>query len=88
MRRFIGIDDEDIVIQYYNILRQVMKDVDMNFCQWFINLLELIIIIDKMRIGFERDYVGLLGMMWNFKEDMLQFLWKVIVIFFDVKFMK
>lgn len=87
-RRFTGTDDEDTAIQYYNISRQVMKDADMNLCQWFTNSPELTTIIDKMRTGSERDHAGLLGMMWNPKEDTLQFPRKAIVIPPDVKFTK
>ena len=87
-RRFTGTDDEDTAIQYYNISRQVMKDADMNLRQWFTNSPELTTIIDKMRTGSERHHAGLLGMMWNPKEDTLQFPRKAIVIPPDVKFTK
>ena len=60
----------------------------MNLRQWFTNLPELTTIIDKMRTGSERDHAGLLGMMWNPKEDTLQFPRKAIVIPPDVKFTK
>lgn len=83
-----GTDDEDTAIQYYNISRQVMKDADMNLRQWFTNSPELTTIIDKIRTGSQRDHAGLLGMMWNPKEDTLQFPRKAIVIPPDVKFTK
>ena len=41
-----------------------------------------------MRTGSERDHAGLLGMMWNPKDDMLQFPRKAIVIPPEVKFTK
>lgn len=65
-----------------------MKDADMNLRQWFTNSPELTTIIDKMRTGSERHHAGLLGMMWNPKEDTLQFPRKAIVIPPDVKFTK
>ena len=83
-----GTDDEDTAIQYYNISRQVMKDADMNLRQWFTNSPELTIIIVKVRTGSVRDHAGLLGMVWNPKEDTLQFPQKAIVIPPDVKFTK
>ena len=60
----------------------------MNLRQWFTNSPELTTIIDKMRTGSERHHAGLLGMMWNPKEDTLQFPRKAIVIPPDVKFTK
>ena len=60
----------------------------MNLRQWFTNSPELTTIIDKMRTGSARDHAGLLGMMWNPKEDTLQFPRKAIVIPPDVKFTK
>ena len=60
----------------------------MNLRQWFTNSPELTTIIDKMRTGSERHHAGLLGMMWNPKEDTLQFPRNAIVIPPDVKFTK
>ena len=80
--------DEDTSIQYCSISRQVMKDPDMNLRQWFTSSPALTVIIDKMRTGSERDYAGLLGMMWNPKEDTLHFPRKAIFIPSDVRFTK
>ena len=65
-----------------------MKDADMNLRQWFTNSPALTTLIDKIRTGSKRDHTGLLGMMWNPKEDTLQFPRKAIVIPPGVRFAK
>ena len=83
-----GTDDEDTAIQYYASSRQIMKDADMNLRQWFTNSPALSAIINKMETGSQRQLSGLLGLIWDPKEDILQFPQKPIVIPLEVQFTK
>ena len=83
-----GTDDEDSAIQHYNFSRNIMKAADMNLRQWFTNSLALSAIISKMQTGSQRELSGLSGLIWNPKEDILQFPQKPIVIPPEVPFTK
>ena len=42
-----GTDDEDSAVKYYISSRQIMKDADMNFRQWFTNSVALTSVINQ-----------------------------------------
>ena len=66
-----GTDDEDSAIQYHNCSRKITRAADMDLRQWFTNSPALSAIISEMQNGSQREISGLLGLIWNPKEDTL-----------------
>ena len=65
-----------------------MNDADMNLHQWVTNSPALNAVSEKMGTGFQKDHAGLLGLIWNPKDDKLLFLQRAFVIPPYVKFTK
>ena len=65
-----------------------MNDADMNLHQWVTNSPALNAVSEKMGTGFQKDHAGLLGLIWNPKDDKLLFLQRAFVIPPHVKFTK